>query len=272
LSRGAIYWHFKDKADLFNAMMERVILPMEESLNIGAPSRRVGSIEQLRLGCIDAMRKIVEDPQIRRVFEIAIHKVEYVDELQAVRDRRRDACKGHLDHIERTMAHSIRHGELSGRVSARTAALGLHSLLEGLLQNWMLDPGAFDLVRAGTRVIDTYLAGLALPQPAVEQTVAGGRAGGKKPPKLAPKLAPKRAAKPATERVAKQVRKQDANPLETKVNAPGRRLAPPDKKDPAQTRSRRAGRALERSDGAPGRSAELAADGLAVRSAEDSVA
>ena len=35
---------------------------------------------------------------------------------------------------------------------------------EGLFQNWMLDPGAFDLVRVGSQVIDTYLAGLALPK------------------------------------------------------------------------------------------------------------
>ncbi len=162
LTRGAIYWHFKDKTELFDAMMERVLLPMEAELHIGDEQMAPDALAGLRQGCIEALKKIVADPQVRRVFEIAIHKVEYVDELQAVRDRRRDACKEHLDHFERSMAQAIRRGQLSRRISARSAALGMQSLLEGLLQNWMLDPQAFDLVRVGTQVIDTYLAGLAI--------------------------------------------------------------------------------------------------------------
>ena len=47
-------------------------------------------------------------------------------------------------------------------VPARAAALGLYALIDGVIQNWMLDPQAFDLVKTGRQVLDAYLAGLSL--------------------------------------------------------------------------------------------------------------
>jgi TetR/AcrR family transcriptional regulator, acrAB operon repressor len=162
LTRGAIYWHFKDKADLFNAMMERVTLPLEETAYAGEDESLADPLAHMRDNFIQALRLTVGSPQVRRVFEIAIHRVEYVEETSAVRDRHLATRDRFLEHAKRGITLAIRRGLLPKRIPAKAAAIGLHALIDGLIQNWMLDPEAFDLVKVGQDVLDTYLAGLAV--------------------------------------------------------------------------------------------------------------
>lgn len=156
VTRGAVYWHFNDKADLFNAMMNRVTLPLEQEIKRSDAPELADPVAQIRSSFLAALRATVQDPQARRVFEIALHKVEYVDELDRVRLRRVNGLRGRVAHVER----GFRRAALAPGVSARVAALGIHSLIDGLIQNWMLDPQAFDLERVGARAIDAFLGGL----------------------------------------------------------------------------------------------------------------
>lgn len=160
LTRGAIYWHFQDKADLFDAMMKRVTLPLEQEIKRSDEPGLDDPVDHIRRSFTAALRKTVEDAQARRVFEIAVHKVEYVDELEAVRERRLTGLRERLAHVERGLRLAARAGDLGGGVPAPVAALGLHSLIDGLIQNWLLDPEAFDLLRVGRQAIDAYLKGL----------------------------------------------------------------------------------------------------------------
>jgi TetR/AcrR family acrAB operon transcriptional repressor len=162
VTRGAIYWHFKDKADLFNAMMERATMPFEEAgfaCGAGCPDDR-DPITFLLERLARVFKLTVEHEPTRRVFEIATHKVEYVDELLAVRDRHLQNRNECLGEVEADLKRAMKLGLIGSKVPARAAALGLHALIDGLIQNWMLDNEAFDLVRVGRQVTQAYLAGL----------------------------------------------------------------------------------------------------------------
>ena len=72
-TRGAIYHHFEDKADLFNAMMERVTMPLETMLaDVGQhAARQDDPLQSLRDSMAHALKQTAQDERTRRVFEVA---------------------------------------------------------------------------------------------------------------------------------------------------------------------------------------------------------
>jgi TetR/AcrR family acrAB operon transcriptional repressor len=160
VTRGAIYWHFDDKATLFNAMMERATLPLEAALQVLDQTDAADPLQDLRDYMLGVFRVTVQDPQARRVFEIALLKMEFVDELDAVRVRRRHSLEAWMTRAEGRIRLAVKRDQIRMNVTPHGLALGMWSLVEGLIRNWMFDPSAFDLLEVGTVIIDTYIDGL----------------------------------------------------------------------------------------------------------------
>jgi TetR/AcrR family acrAB operon transcriptional repressor len=83
VTRGAIYWHFADKNELFFAMREQVAVPMIDQIDL-ALRRSDGSdplagVERFLLGILEALES---DARARQTFQIMGFKCEYVGEFE----------------------------------------------------------------------------------------------------------------------------------------------------------------------------------------------
>lgn len=160
VTRGAIYWHFKNKADLFDAMMQRVSLPMEQMVARASSEDLDDPLTFVRNCALTVLERLTTDPQCQRVFEICCYKLEYVDEMEQLRARHVECRTECLRHIERGLRNAAKKGLLAPAVNPKLAAVGLHALVDGLIVNWVLDPKYLPLAKAAKLVIDGYIDGL----------------------------------------------------------------------------------------------------------------
>lgn len=161
VTRGAIYWHFEDKGEMFNAMMERVKMPLEAARQQMEQSNTLEPLQALSEHMMACFRVTVQDPQARRVFEIATLKLEFTDELNSVRIRRKQNQDLWMARTEAALREGIAKGSVKQDTDPVAVALGLWAILDGLLRLWLLDQQSFDLLSIGKQVVDTHLACLA---------------------------------------------------------------------------------------------------------------
>ncbi len=160
VSRGAIYWHFTNKAELFDAMMESAILPMEQALQQIGHVAGQDPLVELESAMLQSMRSIATDARTRAIFEIATLKVEYVDELLTVKARYAGSCADATLEIQRSLGDAAAHHGVNLRVPVAVAAQGLQAMLTGLVHTWILAPTAYELVLVSQAAIQAYLVGL----------------------------------------------------------------------------------------------------------------
>ncbi|MCG3200260.1 MAG: HTH-type transcriptional regulator TtgR [Gammaproteobacteria bacterium] len=163
VTRGAIYWHFNNKVDLIEAMLERVSLPMQEIVNSPPAAGSEDPLGDLQRRTVQMLRRVSTDRQTQRVFDILINKCELVDDMEVAREPYLK-CRGRcMETMERGFRAAKALRQLRKGVAPRNAAIGLHALVEGLVSSWLLKPEEFAIGAVAETVVSAYIAGLRNP-------------------------------------------------------------------------------------------------------------
>lgn len=159
VTRGAIYWHFAGKAELYNALVDERFAKAFAGLAqiMAEPGTPLQTFRRL---LIWQMTLIEDDPDYRAVQELTLMKTEVKPEMEEGFAKKNQRLEELVSRFSELLEKAAAAGEIRAGVEPPTAALAALGLASGLTSLWLLNPKAFSIKEQAATLVDYLLDGL----------------------------------------------------------------------------------------------------------------
>ena len=157
LTRGAVYWHFKNKGDLFMALVQRVRMPFQSLMEeVSNADPTVSPLDAIRLACHAGLNRL-EQPSHQRILSILLHRCEFFSDINPIemQDEIAEEC---FDEMLLVFQLAQQQQLLRDDITPEIATRLMQSTLGGLFHDWLRNPDAFSLRERGGVLIDALMA------------------------------------------------------------------------------------------------------------------
>lgn len=157
VTRGAIYWHFKNKTDLLNeiwAQSESAMADLELEYQSKYPSDPLSVMRAMLLYVLEAT---AGDPRRRALMEIIYHKCEFVGEMTTLQLMQQNLYLECYEKIEEVLVLCIDAKQLPENLDTRRAAIVMRGYISGIMENWLFMPDSFNLANDAAQLVATLI-------------------------------------------------------------------------------------------------------------------
>jgi TetR/AcrR family acrAB operon transcriptional repressor len=159
ITRGAIYYHFKSKADLYTALVDDASARLEEVI-VSARSSGGSFTEITRRVMVRMLAYLEEDETYRAVQGLLLLKTGVAPDLYAGRPSQRDEIQAKEAELAAVMRAGIAAGAFRADLDPVEGARAMLAYLDGITLHWLLAPEAYSIAASAPALVEIYLRGI----------------------------------------------------------------------------------------------------------------
>lgn len=161
LTRGAIYWHFKNKLDLFSALHEQMHGVFMEHLTAVQNVETDQPLHQLATMCTNMLCEIYDNEDHRKALSIFTLKCDYSGDMAPFLAIQNEKKMEGVEVIHALFRRAIELGQLRNNTDEKILSLSMFCYICGIMTESLRSPDLVDMKTQSKALVDIFFKGIA---------------------------------------------------------------------------------------------------------------